>query len=114
MFINLFIEDAIASGTAAAPSTTQGILSMLPMIAILVLFMYFMVIRPQSKRTKDQKKLMDSLQKGDEVMTIGGILGKIEKITDSFIVLNIAENTNITIQKNSIANVVPRGTVKSV
>jgi len=57
---------------------------------------------------------MDSLQKGDEVMTIGGILGKIEKITDSFIVLNIAENTNITIQKNSIANVVPRGTVKSV
>ncbi|MEI8054519.1 MAG: preprotein translocase subunit YajC [bacterium] len=111
--MNFFIEDAIAIGTAATPSTAQGILSMLPMIAILILFMYFLVIRPQSKRAKDQKKLMDSLQKGDEVMTIGGILGKIEKMADDFITLNIAENTNITIRKSSIANVVPRGTIKS-
>ncbi|CAL7963256.1 Sec translocon accessory complex subunit YajC [Gammaproteobacteria bacterium] len=114
MFMNLFIQDAVASSTASTPSTAQGILSMLPMIAILVLFMYFMVIRPQSKRAKDQKKLLDSLQKGDEVMTIGGILGKIEKMADDFIVLNIAENTNITVQKSSIVNVVPRGTIKSV
>ena len=100
--------------TPATPSTAQSMLSMLPMIAILVFFMYFMVIRPQSKRAKEQKKLMDNLQKGDEVMTIGGILGKIEKITDDLVVLNIAENTNITIQKNSISNVVPHGTIKSV
>lgn len=100
--------------TPATPSTAQGIMSMLPMIAILILFMYFMVIRPQSKRTKDHKKLMDSIQKGDEVTTIGGILGKIEKITDDFVVINIAEHTSITIQKSSIANVLPRGTIKSV
>ena len=112
--MSFFIDDAFASSAAAAPTTTQGIISMLPMIAILVLFMYFMVIRPQSKRAKDHKKLMDSLQKSDEVITIGGILGKIEKIADDFIVLNIAENTNITAQKSSIANVVPRGTIKSV
>ena len=93
---------------------TQGILSMLPMIAILVFFMYFMVIRPQSKRTKEQKKLMDSLQKGDEVMTIGGILGKIEKIDTDLVILTIAENTIVTIQKNAISNVLPRGTLKSV
>lgn len=92
----------------------QGILSMLPMIAILVFFMYFMVIRPQSKRTKEQKKLMDSLQKGDEVMTIGGILGKIEKIDADLVTLTIAENTIVTIQKNAISNVLPRGTLKSV
>jgi preprotein translocase subunit YajC len=112
--MSFFIEDALAATATTAPSTSQGIISMLPMIAILILFMYFMVIRPQSKRTKEHKKLMDSLQKGDEVITIGGILGKIEKITDDLIVLNIAENTNITVQKSSISNVVPRGTIKSV
>lgn len=99
---------------ASTPSTAQGIMSMLPMIAILVLFMYFMVIRPQSKRAKDHKKLMDNLQKGDEVMTIGGVLGKIEKIADDLIILNVSENTNITIQKSSVSNVVPRGTIKSI
>lgn len=111
--MSFFIEDALAA-TTTTPSTSQGIISMLPMIAILILFMYFMVIRPQSKRTKDHKKLMDGLQKGDEVITIGGVLGKIEKITDDLIALNIAENTNITVQKSSISNVVPRGTIKSV
>ena len=103
----------MTTNVTATPSTAQGILSMLPMLAILFLFMYFLVIRPQSKRAKEQKKLMDNMQKGDEVMTIGGILGKIEKITDDFVVLNIAENTNITLRKNSIANVVPQGTIKS-
>lgn len=111
--MSFLIPDALAA-TTTTPSTSQGIISMLPMIAILILFMYFMVIRPQSKRAKDHKKLMDSLQKGDEVITIGGILGKIEKITDDLIVLNIAENTNITVQKSSISNVAPRGTIKSV
>ena len=112
--INFFMNDAMAAGTAAAPSTSQGIISMLPMIAILVLFMYFMVIRPQSKRSKEQKKLMDNLQKGDEVITISGILGKIEKISDDFIILCIDENTNVTIQKSAISSIVPRGTIKSV
>lgn len=112
--MSFFIEDALAATTATTPSTSQGIISMLPMIAILILFMYFMVIRPQSKRAKEHKKLMDNLQKSDEVITIGGILGKIEKITDDLIVLNVAENTNITVQKSSISNVIPRGTIKSV
>lgn len=100
--------------SASTPSTNQGIISMLPMIAILVLFMYFMVIRPQSKLAKDHKKLMDSLQKYDEVMMLGGILGRIEKIAGDLIVLGIAEHTNITIKKSAISNVVPRGTIKSI
>jgi preprotein translocase subunit YajC len=98
--------------TTATPSTAQSLMSMLPMIAILIFFMYFMVIRPQSKKAKDHKKLMDNLQKGDEVMTAGGILGKIEKIDNDLIILTIATNTNITIQKNAISNVLPRGTMK--
>lgn len=103
-----------ATGSTAAPSTGQSLMSFLPMIVLLVLFMYFMVIRPQSKRAKEHKNLMSGLQKGDEVVTLGGILGKIEKIADDFLVLNIAENTNVTVQKNAIANVVPRGTIKRV
>lgn len=110
--MSFLIDNALAS--AAEPSKIQGLVSMLPMIAILVLFMYFMVIRPQSKRAKDQKSLIDNLQKSDEVMTTGGILGKIEKISDDFVVLNIAENVNITTQKSSISSIVPRGTIKSV
>lgn len=97
-----------------ATGGAQGIISMLPMIAILVFFVYFMIIRPQSKRTKEQKKLMDSLQQGDEVITIGGILGKIAKIDADLVVLTIAENTEVTVQKNAISNVLPHGTLKSV
>jgi preprotein translocase subunit YajC len=108
------IDDALANAAAATTSTTQGLMSMLPMIAILVAFMYFMVIRPQSKRAKDHKNLMNSLQKGDEVVTVGGILGKIEKVADDFIVINIAENVNIATQKSAISNIVPKGTMKSV
>ena len=108
----MIFDTALAA--ASEPSTTQGLISMLPMLAILVLFMYFVIIRPQSKRTKDHKNLIDSLQRGDEITTIGGILGKIEKISDDFVVLNIAENINITVQKSAISNVVPRGTIKSM
>ena len=108
------ISDAFAEGAAGAPSTGQGLMSMLPLLVILVLFMYFMIIRPQSKRAKEQKNLISSLQKGDEAMTIGGILGKIEKISDDYITLSIAEGVNIQVQKNAVSGVLPRGTIKSI
>ncbi len=114
--MSFLISDAFAdtaAGAASTPSTTQGLMSMLPMIAIFVVFMYLMIIRPQSKRAKEQKSLIGSLQKGDEVVTIGGILGKIEKITDDLLVISIAENTHVTIQKSAVANIVPRGTIKA-
>jgi len=114
--MSFLISDALAdtASVASSPSTAQGLMSILPMIILLVLFMYFMVIRPQSKRAKEHKNLIGNLQKGDEVVTIGGILGKIEKINDDLMVLSIAENTSITIQKGAIASVVPRGTMKTV
>ena len=108
----LGITNAYAADTAAA-SPQQGILSMLPLFLIIVLFMYFMVIRPQAKRAKDQKNLMSSLQKGDEVITSGGILGKIENINDNFIILSLGKDVNVTIQKSAIVACVPRGTIKS-
>ena len=110
--MNIFISDAFAATTSS--STSSSLMSTLPLIILLVAFMYFMVIRPQSKKAKEQKNLLDSLQKGDEVITIGGLLGKIEKIGDNFIVLNLAENTTITIQKSAVANIVPKGTAKTL
>lgn len=116
---NLFVllgifgfENVYAAAPASAGSS--GIMSMLPMIVILIGFMYFLMIRPQAKRAKEHKNLMGSLQKGDEVMTIGGIAGTIEKVTDDFVVLVIAENININMQKSAIANVLPKGTLKTI
>lgn len=115
-FLSVFVPSAFADPTSsgAATNNTQGLLSLLPMIILLVLFMYFMVIRPQSKRSKEHKNLVGNLQKGDEVTTIGGVLGVIEKITDDFLVLKVAENSEITVQKSAISNLVPRGTMKTV
>ncbi|MBU0744624.1 MAG: preprotein translocase subunit YajC [Gammaproteobacteria bacterium] len=113
--MSFLISDAFAdTAGAASQSTSGGLMSLLPMIILLILFMYLMVIRPQSKKAKEHKNLIGNLQKGDEVVTIGGVIGKIEKITDDFMVLSIAENTNITVQRGAIANILPRGTMNTV
>ena len=105
----------ITSAYAAAPApTTQGsLMSLLPMLIIFVGVAYFLIIRPQAKRAKEQKKLMSDLSIGDEVMTAGGIVGRIEKLNDGFIRLSLG-TTEITIQKSSIANILPKGTLESM
>ena len=75
--------------------------------------MYFLIIRPQSKRAKEHRELMASLKTGDEVVTSGGVLGKINKISDNFIVLEIAKDVEITMQRSSVAASLPKGTIKS-
>ena len=93
---------------------SQGIVSMLPMLLAFAVIFYFMLIRPQKKRAKDQQALINNLQKDDEVITNGGILGKIVKITEQFIVIKIAENTDITVQKEMISSCLPKGTLKTI
>jgi preprotein translocase subunit YajC len=103
-------------GTVAAPSQSGsggGLMSLLPMLIIFILFMYFVMIRPQTKKAKEHNKLMVNLKKGDEIVTIAGMLGRIEKITDEFITVNIAENVNVSMRKNAISAVLPKGTIKS-
>lgn len=112
--LDMLITPAYATTAAAAPNAGQGFMSLLPMVVLLGVFMYFMIIRPQSKRAKDHKSLMGNLKKGDEVVTIGGVLGRIEKLSDDFITLTIAEGVNINVQKNAIANCLPKGTIKSI
>jgi len=110
--MSFFISDALAEGGAAA-SQQGDLTALLFPIGLLVLF-YFFLIRPQSKRAKEQKSMVEALSKGDEVMTNGGILGKITKVADNFIVLEISDNVTINVQKSSVGALMPKGTIKEV
>lgn len=82
------------------------------MIGIFFAIMYFMIIRPQQKRGKDHRKLIESLSKGDEIVTSGGVLGKILKVGDNSVTLEIAEGVAIKLQKHSISSVLPKGSLR--
>lgn len=103
----------ISDAYAAAPAQPDPIMSFLPFIVIFVLF-YFMLIRPQMKRAKEQKKMIDALQKGDEVVTSGGMLGKVAKVGEQYVSLEVADNVTIQVQKATIQTLLPKGTVKSI
>jgi len=111
--MSLFISKAHA---AAAPAPAGGGMEMIIMLAVFGAVFYFMIFRPQSKRVKAHKSLMAELSKGDEVLTQGGIVGKITKVSDEkdFIVVSIAENTEVVVQKGAINAVLPKGTMKSL
>ena len=106
----LFISNAYAEGAAAAPDA--GLMQFLPLVALVAVF-YFLILRPQQKRAKEHKALMDALQKGDEVATVGGILGKVTKVNEDSAGIEIADNVVVLVQKAAIQNVLPKGTIKS-
>jgi preprotein translocase subunit YajC len=99
----------------AAGSAAPGgdMLAFLPMILIFVVF-YFLLIRPQQKKAKDAKAMLEALQKGDEVVTAGGIVGKITKISDQFTSIEIASGVEINLQRSAIAQLLPKGTLKNL
>ena len=103
-----------AAATPAAPSFQESILSMAPMLIGILMLFYFMIFRPQQKRQSEHRKLMDSLGAGDEIITAGGIVGRIVKISDDFIRIALAENVEITLQRGSISKILPKGTMKSL
>jgi preprotein translocase subunit YajC len=102
-----------STATGAATHGGEGLSSILLLVGFVLIF-YFLLWRPQSKRMKEQKQLISSLAKGDEVITAGGILGKITKVTDDFLMLAVAEGIEITVQKSSVTTSLPKGTLKSV
>ena len=102
----------IASAHAQDAAPAGGLMSFLPLIIIFVIF-YFLLIRPQMKRAKEHKNLVAALSTGDEVVTNGGILGKVTKVGESFVTVDLADNVQIKIQKHAIASVMPKGTIKS-
>ncbi|MES2353208.1 MAG: preprotein translocase subunit YajC [Pseudomonadota bacterium] len=106
----MFISNAYAQATAI-PGGMGEFGQLLPLIAMFVL-LYFIIIRPQTKRAKEVKTMLDGLQKGDEVVA-AGILGKITKISDNVVSLEIADNTIISVQKQAISQLLPKGTLKA-
>ena len=104
---------APAHAAAAAPGAGPSLLSTLAFPIILIAIMYFLMIRPQMKRAKEHKGMLDKLSKGDEVITSGGIAGVITDIGENFITVEVADNVRLRVQKAAVGNVLPKGTLKS-
>lgn len=108
--MNFFISDAMAAD--AGPQ--GGGLQLIIMMAIFFGIMYFMIIRPQQKRAKEHKALIESITKGDEVVAGGGIIGKVTNVGDNFIEMSVSDNTTIKVQRQAVAQVMPKGTMKNL
>ena len=107
------ISLAHAQTAGAAADPTGGFMQLLPMILMFVV-LWFLMIRPQMKKAKEHKALIEALQKGDEVVTQGGMVGKITKVGDAYVTLEIAQGTEVVVQKPAIGIVLPKGTLKSL
>ncbi|MBK7461321.1 MAG: preprotein translocase subunit YajC [Betaproteobacteria bacterium] len=107
------ISLAHAQTAGAAADPMGGMMQLLPMILMFVV-LWFLMIRPQMKKAKEHKALLAGLAKGDEVVTGGGLLGKVTKVADSYITVEIAAGTEVVVQKPSITLVLPKGTMKSL
>jgi preprotein translocase subunit YajC len=108
-----FISSAYAQAAGGSPAQTSQV-SFIVMMVVIFGAMYFLMIRPQMKRQKELRTMLSAIAKGDEVVTTGGILGRVTKVTDDYISLDIAENTEITVQKAAVSNILPKGTIKSL
>ena len=108
--MSFLISDALAAPAASQP---DPIMSFLPLILIFAVF-YFLLIRPQSKRAKELKQMISALAKGDEVVTTGGLLGKVTDVGETFVAVEIADGVQVKVQKNAVAGLMPKGTIKAL
>ena len=97
----------------AAGGGDSGFVGLLPIVLMFVL-LYFLMIRPQMKRAKEHKQMVEALQKGDEVITAGGVVGRISKMGDAYVTLEIAPNTEISVQRTAVQTLLPKGTMKTL
>lgn len=105
----------LSNAYAAAPAPAGGdpVMSFLPLIVIFALF-FFIIVRPQMKRAKEQKNMLAALQKGDEVVTGGGVLGKVVRVSENYVSVEIADNVVINVQKHAVQTLLPKGTIKGI
>jgi len=111
--LDLLIPAAHAQAAAGVPAQPSPWPSVIMLGAVFVL-MYFMMIRPQMKRQKEHRQMVDKLAKGDEVVTSGGIAGRIDDVGESFLTVEIADGTKVKLQKGAVSAVLPKGTLKSL
>ena len=110
----MFISEAFAQAAPAATvseSPLSSLTSMLPLVLMFVV-LYFVMIRPQMKRQKEAKAMIDAIAKGDEVVTAGGMLAKVNKLGESFLTVEVANGVEIQIQRTAVVQVLPKGTIK--
>lgn len=109
-----FLIPAAHAADAAAPAGPAGggMMSIVMILAFIAIF-YFMLIRPQSKRAKEHRQMLSQLSKGDEVITNGGVAGRVEDIGEAFVTVEIAANVKVKLQKHAISQVLPKGTLKA-
>jgi len=108
----MLISNAWAQATSSTDSTSQ-LMGLLPILLMFVV-LYFLMIRPQMKRSKEHKTMVDALAKGDEVVTQGGMAGRIVKVGDAYLQLEIAPNVEISVQKQAVGTLLPKGTLKNL
>jgi len=109
--LDFFVQSASAQG--APPQGGSGFMGFLPLILIFVVF-YFFLIRPQMKQAREHKQMVEKLAKGDEVVTSGGLLGRINKVGENFVVLEVAKDIEVKVQKHSVSAMLPKGTMKTL
>lgn len=110
--MSLFISEAVASTGGQAQGNPY---SLIIMLVVFGLIFYFMILRPQQKRAREHKKLMDSIAKGDEVLTTGGLIGRVTKVSETgYIVVSLNDTNEVTIKRDFVAAVLPKGTMKSI
>ncbi|WP_414443965.1 preprotein translocase subunit YajC [Burkholderia sp. 22PA0099] len=106
-----FISNAFAQGTGGgAESSLMSFLPLVLMFAVL----YFIMIRPQMKRQKEHRNMLSAMAKGDEVVTNGGLVGKVTKVGEAYVGVEVSEGTEITVQKSAVTTILPKGTIKSL
>ena len=111
--MNLLISDAWAEAPATAGAPQGSPFMTLIMLGVLFAAFYFILIRPQAKRAKEHKAMVAALAKGDEVVTAGGVLGRVTNLSDAYITVNIADGVEIKVQRQAVQTVLPKGTIKS-
>lgn len=110
--MDFLISNAYAQAAAPGAAAPNPLMSFLPLLILFGVF-YFLLIRPQMKRAKEQRAMISALAKGDEVLTNGGLLGRIEEIAEQFVVVEIAPGVSVKMQKQAVSAVLPKGTLKS-
>ena len=109
----MFISNAYAQGAAAAAGPMSTLTGMLPLVLMFGV-LYFFMIRPQIKRANEQKAMIAALQKGDEVVTQGGLVGRVAELSDAYVTLEVADNVRLAVQRQAVGQILPKGTMKSI
>jgi preprotein translocase subunit YajC len=107
----VFISSAFAQTAAAGGDMQSSLMSMLPLVLMFVV-LYFVMIRPQMKKQKEHRTMIDALAKGDEIITAGGLLGKVTKLGDGYLTVEVSAGVEVQMQRSAVVQVLPKGTVK--